>query len=173
MNDKYILDEKGNTIPEPDLLKWASWFEENRDKKRVKADNIGKARISTVFLGIDHSFGEGKPILWETMIFGGEHDDYQKRYTSREEALEGHQKALDLVKETPEWGEEGKTNQQKLKWSQWINGGSELIKGEGYSTIEEGKTFPSDCPRCESENISCSFNIGSDCFCRNCGANFS
>jgi hypothetical protein len=31
------------------------------------------------------------------MIFGGPHDGYQDRYTSRQEALEGHQKALALV----------------------------------------------------------------------------
>jgi hypothetical protein len=31
------------------------------------------------------------------MIFGGEHDQYQDRYTSVEDALEGHQTALTLI----------------------------------------------------------------------------
>jgi hypothetical protein len=31
------------------------------------------------------------------MIFGGEHDQYQMRYTSYKDALEGHKKALELV----------------------------------------------------------------------------
>jgi DNA-binding LacI/PurR family transcriptional regulator len=31
------------------------------------------------------------------MIFGGEHDQYQERYTSYEDALEGHKIALNLV----------------------------------------------------------------------------
>jgi len=31
------------------------------------------------------------------MIFGGEHDQYQERYTSYEDALKGHQTALNLV----------------------------------------------------------------------------
>jgi hypothetical protein len=31
------------------------------------------------------------------MIFGGEHDQYQERYSSYEDALEGHQVALNLV----------------------------------------------------------------------------
>jgi hypothetical protein len=31
------------------------------------------------------------------MIFGGEHDQYQDRYTSHEDALEGHQTALTLI----------------------------------------------------------------------------
>lgn len=69
--------------------------------KTTKIDWIGDVRISTVFLCIDHRFSieeDAKPILWETMIFGGEHDQYQRRYTSHEDALAGHQVALDLVK---------------------------------------------------------------------------
>lgn len=27
--------------------------------------------VSTVFLAIDHAFGDGPPVLYETMIFGG------------------------------------------------------------------------------------------------------
>ena len=42
--------------------------------------------------------GDGKPILWETMIFGGEHNEYQGRYTTYEDAIEGHKKAIELVK---------------------------------------------------------------------------
>jgi hypothetical protein len=55
--------------------------------------------------GLDHSFhfyenGQrvGLPILFETMIFGGEHDQYQDRYATRDEALEGHKKALAMAK---------------------------------------------------------------------------
>jgi len=36
------------------------------------------------------------------MIFGGEHDGYQERYTSRENAVAGHLKAVALVKEAPD-----------------------------------------------------------------------
>ena len=54
--------------------------------------------VSTVFLGLDHSFGGGTPILFETMIFGGEYDDYQERYHTLEEAQVGHEKAISLVK---------------------------------------------------------------------------
>ena len=35
-----------------------------------------------------------RPILFETMIFGGEHDQYQERYATREEAVEGHARAV-------------------------------------------------------------------------------
>lgn len=57
-------------------------------------------RVSTVFLGLDHSFGlagDRLPLLWETMIFGGKHDGYVDRYSSRGAALKGHAKALELA----------------------------------------------------------------------------
>src|ERR1700761_9340630 len=75
----YIIDDNGRPIPEPDLLKWAAWFETY--DRSVAHDVIEGVRISTVFLGLDHGWlsnDEGAaPILWETMIFGGEHDLYQ------------------------------------------------------------------------------------------------
>ena len=93
----YILDENNKPV-ESSAIEYLMWEEENPTKRIVKQDNIGDIRISTVFLGLDHSFISDKPILWETMIFGGEQDQYQKRYTSYEDALTGHQKALDLIK---------------------------------------------------------------------------
>ena len=64
-------------------------------------DNALKSKptifVSTVFLGLDHAWNSDVPVLWETMIFGGEHDQYQERYTSHEDALEGHKKALTLI----------------------------------------------------------------------------
>ena len=46
--------------------------------------------VSTVFLGLDHAFDGGTPLLFETMIFGGEHDEYQERYATWDEAEAGH-----------------------------------------------------------------------------------
>lgn len=96
MSGNYILDESGTPV-QADTLTWARWYEANSDKRQIARDVIGKAKVSTVFLSIDHSFGEGPPVLWETMIFGGQHDQYQERYTSKEEALEGHRRAVALV----------------------------------------------------------------------------
>ena len=42
----------------------------------------------------------GEPILWETMIFGGEHDQYQERYTNRHAALAGHDRAVAMVRDS-------------------------------------------------------------------------
>ena len=57
-------------------------------------------QISTVFLGLDHAFGSGPPILWETMIFGGLLDEFQERYATKAEALAGHQQARRQVAAT-------------------------------------------------------------------------
>lgn len=93
----YILDENHNPVPEPDTLKWAAWFEDV-ENRIVEQDIIDGVQISTVFLGLDHGPNDqGPPVLWETMIFGGSHHEYQCRYTSHEEALCGHAAAVRLV----------------------------------------------------------------------------
>src|SRR3990167_6336692 len=97
MNDKYILDENNNPVICYDTIKWAESME---DSRRVALDYINEVKISTVFLDIDHDLGYGIPILYETMIFGGEHDLYQERYSTREEALIGHEKAIQLIKDS-------------------------------------------------------------------------
>lgn len=97
MSDKYILDEKGNPVPEPDLLKWAKWFE--TANRRVARDQIGDSKISTVFLGVDYNFTEGQPLLWETMVFGGPLDEEQERCSgSREQAQAMHARMVERIK---------------------------------------------------------------------------
>jgi hypothetical protein len=57
---------------EPDTLKWARWFEE--EDRIVKQESVGNVWVSTIFLGIDHSFdfsGREAPVLFETMAFWG------------------------------------------------------------------------------------------------------
>lgn len=64
---------------------------------------VGKYRISTVDLGLGHSFGIGEPLYYETMIFSDDEENpfeyYQERYTTEEEARKGHKKAIKYVKE--------------------------------------------------------------------------
>ena len=94
MSDCAILQGK-EVVPCDDLMTWAGSFQ-NKDRI-LKKDFVNGVEISTVFLGINHGFGG--PAKWfETMIFGGKHDQYQDRYSTYDEAMEGHQKALDLVK---------------------------------------------------------------------------
>jgi hypothetical protein len=95
MNGTYILEGKEPKLV-TDILVWSRWFE-NADR-RVAKTTVGEVEVSTVFLGLDHSFGGDLPILFETMIFGGEHNDYQERYATWEKAEIGHLKAVKLVK---------------------------------------------------------------------------
>ena len=95
MSNKYILDKNGNPTPCENLFEWAKWFE--TANRQIRDDKIGNVRVSTVFLGLDHSFGGMTPILFETMIFGGPHDSYQDRYSNLDDAIKGHQLAVDLV----------------------------------------------------------------------------
>lgn len=98
MKCHYILNENGNPVAEPDLLKWAKWCEKTLDN-RVARDEIGDSLISTVFLSLDHNWGSGPPILWETMVFGGELDEEQDCCSgSREQAQAMHAKMVQRVR---------------------------------------------------------------------------
>lgn len=51
----------------------------------------GRVVISTIFLGIDHAFGSGTPILFETgVIVRGKTAEVLTRYRTFLEALDGH-----------------------------------------------------------------------------------
>lgn len=64
---------------------------------QIKHDVFGEVRISTVFLFIDHGLDAGgPPVLFETMIFGGEYNEYQERYITIEDAEAGHERALEM-----------------------------------------------------------------------------
>lgn len=103
MTDKYILNDKGEPVPEPDLRKWAEWFEASCRpfKRRVKREKVGPYEVSTVFLGLNHNWGKGPPILWETMVFksGKSHDlDMDRCAGTREQAEAMHEKMAKKVR---------------------------------------------------------------------------
>lgn len=93
----YILNEKNEPI-KSSIEEYVLWERENPKKKFVKQEYVGEVWVSTVFLGLDHRWDSDVPILWETMIFNGKHDQYQDRYSSLEEAIKGHEIAVNLVK---------------------------------------------------------------------------
>lgn len=93
----WILDAQRRPKKVADVLEWGRWFETS--DRVVKQEMIGDARVSTVFLGIDHSWDNGPPVLFETMIFGGEHDQYQDRCSTWQQAEDMHAKACALVRE--------------------------------------------------------------------------
>jgi hypothetical protein len=89
----YYFDRQGNPTD-------AAGFERAHHDYRIAKDAIGDVEVSTVFLGIDRSFGSGPPLLFETMVFGGELDDEQERYSTEAEALAGHAAMVRRVRAT-------------------------------------------------------------------------
>ncbi len=93
----YILD--GHFVKEEScFLGWCEWFGSadriiDRDILTIKTygTRFKEIIISTVFLGIDHNFFGGKPLLFETMIFGGPIDGEMKRCSTWKEAIKMHE----------------------------------------------------------------------------------
>lgn len=101
----FILDEKNNVVPCRDSREWGEWLENSSKTGRrfVAQDYEHGMKVSTVFLGIDMGgylpqVAEREPLVFETMVFvKGDmgHDVYMDRYPSWEEAVKGHNKALE------------------------------------------------------------------------------
>lgn len=80
--------------------------------KRVAADHIGPYWLSTVWLGADHGFGMGPPLIFESMAFGkprqseffegkirpGDEFEICERYATERAALRGHLALRRLVR---------------------------------------------------------------------------
>lgn len=92
MSAEYWMEVDGVPVRTDDMV--AAWSAD----RTVAKDTIGGVLVSTVFLTIDHGFGYGAPVLYETMIFGGDDDGYCKRYSTSEAALVGHRRAADAVR---------------------------------------------------------------------------
>lgn len=93
MSDRYILDERGEPKLEPCIITWGEWMQ-TADRK-VAHTVLPGVTISTVFLGLDHSFHDcGTPVLWETMAFCDDDKDPRNcdcdRAFSRAHALRNH-----------------------------------------------------------------------------------
>ena len=97
--DGYILDDKNEPVRENDNTKVWGWRDDNQDRVRLRRETVSEdVDVSTVFLSMDHSWDNGAPVLWETMIFGGEWDQYMHRYTSQDSAIWGHSKIVERLK---------------------------------------------------------------------------
>jgi hypothetical protein len=95
---RYILAER-KPVEEPDLLAWAEWFE--TAERKVARDEVGASVVSTVFLGLDHNFGEGPPLLFETMIFtDGDGGGMSWRTATWADAEKQHREAVAELKLT-------------------------------------------------------------------------
>ena len=82
-----------------DFWEWCELF---ASPERVVAyDVLDDVEVSTVWLGIDYTFGldERAPRIYETMIFGGELDQVGERYPNRVAAQAGHDQWVAAVRE--------------------------------------------------------------------------
>lgn len=94
----FVLDENNNVVP-CSLLDWGKLYsEQGNDRRRVAKDDIDDKYISTVFLGLDHGGNtDSEPALFETMVFHKGIDIFCARYSTWEEAAEGHKKVIEWV----------------------------------------------------------------------------
>lgn len=87
-------DRQGNEI---NSKEWGLLHGDN-DYRIVDCVALDDVMVSTVWLGIDHSFSDdGPPIIFETMVFGGKYDQEQWRYSTEEQAMAGHEEVVKLV----------------------------------------------------------------------------
>jgi hypothetical protein len=100
----YILndDKTVTALPDGEYPKIGAFKE---PIKHIGDTTISKQRVSTVFLHFDHSLNFGgteelhEPVLFESMIFGGVNNEYQRRYHTYNEALEGHNNLVRALEE--------------------------------------------------------------------------
>lgn len=102
MNLCYRMD--GTPYPEglEGLMQWGE------DIQKTKKRTIGRTPlpwgglISTVWLGIDHSFRGGPPLIFESMLFDEKgHSGPMRRYTTLGEAKRGHEQMVKVYQTKP------------------------------------------------------------------------
>jgi hypothetical protein len=92
----YILDANRLPIPVFDSVEWAIWFA--TAARHVAVDTTEHYRVSTVFLGLDHQYGSGPPLLFETMVFLAEGETgSMDRYATWAEAAAGHERIASML----------------------------------------------------------------------------
>ena len=60
----------------------------------VKRPDSDPVTVSTVFLGVNHQWGDGPPLLFETLVTGGTFDCHMARFSTWIEAEQGHAAVL-------------------------------------------------------------------------------
>ncbi len=98
IRDLWILDGERRPRRVETVEEWSRFYE--TDARVVRQELIGDVRISTVFLGIDSQLGNGPPVLFETMVFGGKNDMHFDRCSTWDHAVAMHEKICALVRST-------------------------------------------------------------------------
>jgi hypothetical protein len=116
----YILDDN-NQPQAADPRMWNEWLASSKDKQ-VAHDSFSDSAteenvsVSTVFLGINHNWGAGAPLIYETMVFGGTYADTCDRCSTRNEAIAQHNDACRRVAASlgQDWSSRKPTTKAKL-----------------------------------------------------------
>jgi hypothetical protein len=93
-----FFDRQGRCILAGD---WQDKFED-WEYKCVARTRVGDKTVSTVWLGLDHQFGGGPPLIFETMVFAddaGFEESECWRYTTEAEAVVGHNRVVMALQE--------------------------------------------------------------------------
>lgn len=81
------------------VVEWGIWFERSQEQRRVDVTELpGRVKVSTAFIGVDHGFSDGPPMIFESMIFGGPHDREMDRCSTWDEAIMLHRTMCALAR---------------------------------------------------------------------------
>ena len=95
----YTLDEYLQ-IRTATVEEWGVFFNDMEQRRIAHTKVSPKVSVSTVFLGLDHSFSGGPPLLFESLVFGGKHDGDMLRYASYADAVKGHNELVAMTLKT-------------------------------------------------------------------------
>jgi predicted RNA-binding Zn-ribbon protein involved in translation (DUF1610 family) len=142
---RYFVRVGGKVRPAT-LMEWAAWLEASGKDRTVAWTAVRPGvEVSTVFLGLDHAFGGGPPVLWETMVFGGARDGNQQRYTSEDAARAGHT-AMVLEVEAAQAQADVDDAQRKAE-AEAFRAAQEAAQAAAAAAIEETLSVPKAGPR--------------------------
>jgi hypothetical protein len=81
MSDWYELIGQTPVRIQGDILEAAMKFE-TMDRRVAETAVLGMCNVSTIFLGLDHAFGGGPPLLFESMTFWHGEGGYEQERCS-------------------------------------------------------------------------------------------
>jgi hypothetical protein len=91
----YILNSDREPMQHPNNDAWFKWFGDLTNRRVAVTEISEGVYVSTVFGGIDRSYGHApQPLLFETHIFGGEHDGEEWFASTWQEAEKNHVRAV-------------------------------------------------------------------------------
>lgn len=92
----YALAEDGSTPIPMEFNQWMRW--NLHAHRHLFEDVVDGVRISTVFTGLS-TVEQRESLLYETMIFGGQHDGEYCRCNTYDEAMQQHREALAIIRD--------------------------------------------------------------------------